>query len=128
MSSLNQVTLVGNLGKNPEVLKETEKGKFVRLQLATSKKYRDAKNEIVEDTQWHTVYLNNGVGSFAATYLKKGNKVLVIGELRNKKWEDEEGTIHYSTSVYCKECKSLSGSKLKSKEESEAEAVYEDVA
>jgi len=120
MSYLNQVVLIGNLGKKPEVLKETKQGNFVRLQIATTKKYRNAKNQAVEDTQWHTVCLNNGVAKFAETYLKKGDKVLVIGELRTKKWQDKEGNTHYSTSVFGKECRSLSG-KSKAKQETQAE-------
>jgi single-strand DNA-binding protein len=125
MSYLNSVTLIGNLGKNPEVLKETDNGKFVRLQLATTKKYLNAEKKEVEDTQWHTVYLSNGVGKFAATYLHKGDKVLIVGELRNNKWEDEKGVTHYSTSVFGRECKSLSP---KSKSKAETEAAVEDAS
>lgn len=108
MSYLNTVTLIGNLGKDPEVLKDTDKGKFVRIQLATTKKYLNAEKEKVEDTQWHTVYLNSVSASFAASYLKKGDKALIIGELRTNKWEDKEGVVHYSTSIFGRECRSLS--------------------
>jgi single-strand DNA-binding protein len=125
MSYLNQVVLIGNLGKNPEVLKETDNGKFVRLQLATTKKYLNAKKEKVEDTQWHTVYLSNGVGKFAASYLNKGDNILIVGELRNNNWEDEDGVVHYSNSVFARECKSLS---LKSKSKAETEAAVEDAS
>jgi single-stranded DNA-binding protein len=76
MSYLNSVTLIGNLGKDPEVLKDTDKGKFVRLQLATTKKYLNAKKQKVEDTQWHTVLLNRVSADFAVSYLKKGYALL----------------------------------------------------
>ena len=109
MSYLNQVMLIGNLGKDPEVLVKKDKGTFVKCQLATTKKYKNAKNQKVEDTQWHTVYLNNGSAEFAQNYLKKGDKVLIIGELRTNKWDDKEGVTHYSTSIFAKECQSLSG-------------------
>jgi len=134
MSSLNSVQLIGNLGKFPEVLKSTDKVKFVRLSLATTKKYRDAKQEIVEDTQWHTVYLNGSAATFASSYLKKGDKVLIVGELRTTQWKDKTGEIHYSTAVYAKECKSLTVN-LKAKETeisdagvAEYKAFYEEVA
>lgn len=125
MSYLNSVTLLGNLGKNPEVLKDTDKGKFVRLQLATTKKYRNAEKELVPDTQWHTVYLNGTAATFAATYLHTGDKVLITGELRTNKWEDKEGVTHYSTSIFGRECKSLSP---KSNSSAEKEAAVEDVS
>lgn len=109
MSYLNQVMLIGNLGENPELLKEEKSGCFVRLTLATHKKYADVKGNTVQDTQWHTVYLNNGVGKYALSYLEKGNKVLVLGELRTKQWKDREGKIQYSTAVYAKECRVIIG-------------------
>src|SRR5688572_20237850 len=97
MSYLNQVVLIGNLGQNPEVLKDTDNGKFVKLRLATSKKYRNANKQIISATEWHTICLNNGIGKFAAEYLKKGDKVCITGELRNNQWKDKEGNTHYST-------------------------------
>ena len=127
MSYLNSATLIGNLGKNPEVLKKTDKGVFVKLQLATTKKYRNANKEVVEDTQWHSVCLNNGTAKFAVDYLNKGDKVLVIGELRTNKWKDKDGVEHYSTSIFGRECKFISG-KLKAKADdanTEVEAVDE---
>ncbi len=108
MSSLNQTMLIGNLGKNPEVLKSTEQGSFVRLSLATSKKFKTKTGEVQEDIQWHTVYLNNGLGKLAATYLKKGAKVFVSGELRTRDWQGKNGETHRITAVYAKELKFLS--------------------
>ena len=78
MSSLNQVNLIGMLGRDPEVLKSTEKGDFVRLSLATTKRYRIMEGKIQEDTQWHVVYVSNGLGRIAATHLKKGARIFVL--------------------------------------------------
>lgn len=116
MSYLNLVMLIGNLGEDPEMLKSGNSGCFVRLSLATNKKYINAWKESVKDTQWHTVYLNNGVGQYAASYLKKGDKVLVSGELRTNEWKDKEGQTRYSTAVYARECRSLA-SKPQEREE-----------
>ncbi len=114
MSSVNQVILLGNLGKNPEVLKSTEQGDFVRLSLATSKKLKSKTGEVHEDVQWHTVYLNNGLGKLAATYLKKGAKVFVSGELRTRDWQDKKGQMRRVTAVYAREIKFLSSPPQKS--------------
>jgi len=100
MSYLNQVLLIDNLGKNPEVVKTTELGAFVRLSLATSKKYRDAKGEWVETTHWHTVYVNNGIGKYISTYAQKGDKVYVSGELFTNSWKDKDGKDRFATAVY----------------------------
>jgi single-strand DNA-binding protein len=108
MSSVNLVMLIGNLGKDPEVLKSTESGSFVRLSLATSHKYKTKAGEVQEDIQWHTVYLNNNLGNLAATYLKKGAKIFVSGELRTRDWQDKQGQVHRVTAIYAREIKFLS--------------------
>ena len=107
MSFLNSVTLVGNLGKNPEVLKVSKNGKFVRLNLATTKVYYKDNDEKVERTEWHTVHLNSSSAEFAATYLQTGDKVMIVGELRTSQWDDKDGITRYSTSVFGSECRSL---------------------
>jgi single-strand DNA-binding protein len=127
MSYLNQVQLIGVLGKNPEILKEDKSGCFVRLSLATNKKYTNADGETVQDTQWHTVYLNNGTGKYAASYLKKGGKVLVLGELRKHQWKDKKDQVRTSIAVYAKECRTLTA-KLQEKEEDVAVAEEDNSA
>lgn len=119
MSSLNQVNLIGNLGKDPEVLQTTELGSFVRLTLATNRKFKTKTGEVREDTQWHTVYLNNNLGRLAEMLLKKGAKVYVSGELRTRDWEAKSGQVHRLTAIYAREMKFLC---IKPRE---AEAVLE---
>ena len=119
MSSVNQVILIGNLGKDPEVLKSTDQGDFVRLSLATSKKIKSKSGEVQEDIQWHTVYLNNGLGRLAATHLKKGAKVFVSGELRTRDWQDKKNEMHRVTAIYAREIKFLSNKLQKNDEMSD---------
>jgi single-strand DNA-binding protein len=118
MSSLNQVNLIGNLGRDPEVLKSSEQGDFVKLSLATTKRYRIKNGKIHEDTQWHAVYLSNGLGRIAATHLKKGARIFISGELRTHRWQNKSGKIHTSTAIYAKDLKFLNA-KSSEKQESE---------
>src|SRR5579872_4686369 len=123
MCYLNNVQLIGNLGKNPEKVEskksnDAQKSTFVKMSLATNKKYKNAKGEVVTDTQWHTVYLNNKTADFALEYLKTGDKALIIGELRTNRWKDKEGVEHFSTAIYARECRAFFN---KSKTETEAE-------
>lgn len=108
MSYLNNVTLIGNLGKDPEVIRTTEEGDFVRLSMATTKRYTTKQGERKVDTQWHVVYLNNRLGRVGASYLHKGDKVFVSGELRTREWFDDEGQRHFNTSVYAKDLRFIS--------------------
>jgi single-strand DNA-binding protein len=127
MSYLNQAMLIGNLGHDPEVLKNTEKSCFVRLSLATNKKYKDAKGEVVKITQWHTVYVSSGLGRFCASYLKKGAKVFVQGELRTNEWTDKNGQTRHTTAVYADTCRILV-QKPQNEDEAVAEAEIVDSA
>jgi single-strand DNA-binding protein len=107
MTSLNQVNLIGYLGRDPEVLKSTDQGEFVRLSLATTKKYRSKDGKVHEDTQWHTVYLSNGLGKVASSYLTKGARIYVSGELRTREWQNKNGQTLFSTAVYARDLKFL---------------------
>src|SRR5579871_1341969 len=107
MSSLNQIMLIGNLGKDPEVLQATDTGSFVRILVATNRKFKTKQGEVREDTQWHTVYLNNKLGVTAASILKKGSKVFISGELRTRDWQAKSGQIHRLSAVYAREMKFL---------------------
>jgi single-strand DNA-binding protein len=114
---LNQVTLIGYAGNAPEVLKETQNGKFVRFSLATTKKYMDEQGHPQQTTQWHTVYASNGRGTALAAHLQKGALIAVTGELRYSEWKDKKtGESRFSAGVYADDVKFL-GSKSVSKNE-----------
>ena len=89
MNSFNQIVLIGNVGKAPEVLKKTEKGTFVRFSIATNKQYVNRQGETVKTVQWHEVVANNGVGTLIANSLKKGMRIFVSGELSHSKYTDK---------------------------------------
>jgi single-strand DNA-binding protein len=113
---LNQVTLIGYAGNEPEVLKETKHGKFIRFSLATTKKYTDEEGHPQQMTQWHTVYASNSRGTALAAHLKKGALVSIVGELRYNEWKDKKtGETRFSVGVYADDVKFL-GSKLALKE------------
>jgi len=101
MSSLNQVTLVGNLGADPEV-RHTQDGRpIANLRLATAESWKDKQSgERKERTEWHRVVIfSEGLAKVAEQYLKKGSKVLVQGKLQTRKWQDNDGKDRYSTEV-----------------------------
>ena len=86
--SVNKVTLLGNLGKDPE-LKVFEGGnKLARFPLATSESYTNRNGEKVEQTDWHNVVARAGYADVADKYIKKGDKVYVEGRIKTRSWED----------------------------------------
>ncbi|MCB8875013.1 single-stranded DNA-binding protein [Acidisoma silvae] len=99
--SVNKVTLIGNLGKDPEV-RNTQTGmKIVNLRIATSESWNDkASGERQERTEWHSVVImNDRLADVAERYLRKGSKVYVEGKLQTRKWTDQSGADRYTTEV-----------------------------
>ena len=86
--SVNKVTLVGNLGKDPEIRTMRDGGRVATLALATSESWKDKKTgERQERTQWHTIVIfNETLVGVAEKYLRTGAKVYVEGQLETRKW------------------------------------------
>ena len=101
MASLNQVSLIGNLGADPEVRTFANGGKVANLRLAVSETWKDkATGERKEKTEWVTVAIfGDGLAGVAERYLRKGSKVFVQGKLQTRKWQDQSGADRYSTEV-----------------------------
>ena len=98
---LNEATLIGNLGRDPEARTMQNGGKVVTLNVATSESWTNSQSgERRERTEWHKVVIfNEGLANIAEKYLAKGSKVLVRGALRTRKWQDQSGADRYSTEI-----------------------------
>ena len=99
--SINKVTLIGNLGRDPEVRSMQDGGKIVQLSLATTETWKDKNSgERREKTEWHRVVIfNENLGGIAEQYLRKGSTVYVEGQLQTRKWTDQQGQEKYTTEV-----------------------------
>ncbi len=99
--SINKVTLVGNIGNEPEVKTFQNGNKVVNLSLATSERWKDKESgEMKTNTEWHKVVIFNPVlADIAEKYVKKGSKVYLEGQLQTRKWQDSSGTDKYTTEV-----------------------------
>jgi single-strand DNA-binding protein len=101
MASLNKVQLIGNLGADPEARSLTNGGEVVNLRIATTENWKDkSSGERKEKTEWHNVTIfNENIGNVAKSYLRKGSKVYIEGQLQTRKWQDQEGKDRYSTEI-----------------------------
>lgn len=87
----NSITLIGNLGKDPEI-KQLQSGRSVaRFSLATNETYRNQKGDKVTTTQWHNIVAWGKTAETMTTLLKKGKEVVVHGKLTYRTYEDKEG-------------------------------------
>ena len=99
MKGLNKVTLIGNLGKEPEVKMLDEQVKVAKFTLATSETYRDSLGEKQTLTEWHNVVLWRGLADLVEKYLNKGSHVNIEGKLRTRSYDDKNGNKRYVTEV-----------------------------
>ena len=100
-ASLNRATIIGNLGKDPEVRNTQSGGKIVNLTIAASERWKDkASGEYKERTEWlKVVVFNPNLAEIAEKYLRKGSRVFVEGSIQTRKWTDQSGQDKYSTEV-----------------------------
>ena len=106
MKGLNQVILIGTMGRDPELTtiqrrdgSTTSKASF---SMVTNKSYKQ-DNEWKEDATWHTIEVWGQPADFAAKYLKKGYDVTVVGEIRYDSWEDKDGAKKDRTVIVARE-------------------------
>lgn len=97
---VNRVTILGNLGNDPEV-KQTNSGSAIaNLTVATSESWNDkATGEKREAVEWHRVVLFGKLAEVAGEYLRKGSQVYIEGQLRTRKWTDNAGVEKYTTEI-----------------------------
>lgn len=97
--SFNKITIVGNLGRDPE-LRYTPQGMAVcDFSMATSEKKRDKSGEMQDMTTWFRVTLWGKQAETASKYLTKGRQVYIEGRLRVEEWSDRDGKSRYSLEV-----------------------------
>ncbi|HEV7659114.1 MAG TPA: single-stranded DNA-binding protein [Allosphingosinicella sp.] len=100
MAGVNKVILVGNLGDDPEIRSLNNGGEVVNMRVATSESWKDRDGNKQERTEWHRVVIfNENLGRVAKSYLKKGSKVYLEGQIQTRKWTDQSGADRYSTEV-----------------------------
>lgn len=98
---LNRATLIGHLGKDPEVRRTQDGRPVCNLSIATSESWRDKQTgERREKTEWHRIVIfNEGLCEIAEKYLKKGAKVLIEGQIETRKWTDKDGVDRFVTEI-----------------------------
>ncbi len=99
--SVNKVILVGNVGQDPEIRQFQNGGQVCNLSLATSESWKDKNTgERREKTEWHRISIfNEGLIRVVQSYVKKGSKLYIEGQLETRKWQDQNGQDRYTTEV-----------------------------
>lgn len=110
MASLNKVTLIGNLGRDPEIKYLPSGDAITNIAVATSEKWKDkSTQEQKEETEWHRITFFGKLAEIVAKYCKKGTSVYIEGRLKTRKYTDKDGVEKYATDIIAGELKILSG-------------------
>jgi single-strand DNA-binding protein len=97
---LNRVTLIGNLGQDPELRYTQSNQGVLSLRLATTESFFDANTkERKERTEWHSVVVWGKRGEALSKILSKGSRICIEGRLQTRSWEDKQGSKRYTTEV-----------------------------
>jgi single-strand DNA-binding protein len=106
---INKVTLIGNLGRDPETRNTNGGGTVCSLAIATSERQKDAQGNWSDHTEWHKVTCFGTTAENAAKFLTKGRQVYIEGKLRTSKWTDKDGKDRYTTEIIADVLKFIGG-------------------
>lgn len=108
MASVNKVTILGNLGRDPEVRYLPSGEAVATISVATTEKWKDKQTgEPREATEWHRISMFGRLAEIAGEYLRKGSQAYFEGSLRTREYTDKDGVKKYSTEIRCDELKML---------------------
>jgi single-strand DNA-binding protein len=97
--SLNKATLIGHVGKDPEI-RYTNNGKAIAsFGLATSESWKDQSGTMQERTTWHNIVAWERVAEIFSQYVKKGSKLYIEGRIQNRSYDDKDGVKKYISEI-----------------------------
>jgi len=97
--SINEVKLIGNIGKDPEVRSMPNGTVVANFTLATTRKWKEDQNQNQERTEWHSLVAYGRNAEVIRDYLKKGTQAFFEGYLQTRKWTDNNSIDRYTTEI-----------------------------
>ena len=97
--SFNQVIIVGNLARDPELRTIPSGNSVTSFAVATNRVWQDSNGEKQEQADFHNVVAWGKLGELVDQYLNKGSKVMIVGRLQTRSWEADDGTKRYRTEI-----------------------------
>ena len=112
---MNKVILIGNLTRDPELTETPNGAPVCRFAIAVSRDYANAEG--TRETDFFNITVWNKRGETCAKYLKKGNKVAVIGSIQTRSYEDKDGIKRNVTDIVANEVEFLTPKNAQSEED-----------
>jgi single-strand DNA-binding protein len=120
MSGVNKVTILGRLGKDPEMKSFNNGNSVANFSIATSEEWKDkTTGEKKSNTEWHNIVAYTPFAEIVSKYLNKGDQVYIEGKLKTRSWE-KDGVTRYVTEVIASSVQLLGGNKRETMSEQDS--------
>ena len=108
--TMNKMTIIGNLGRDPE-MRYTPSGQAVtNFSVATNYKYNGSDGEPRDETEWFRISAWGRLAETCNQYLSKGRKVYVEGRLRSRSYETRDGQTRFENEIFATDVRFIDGS------------------
>lgn len=129
---MNLVTLIGNVGRDPETRTTSAGDPIVNLSLATTERWKTKDGEKREETEWHRVTFFGGVAKVVRDYVTKGQRIAITGKIHYSKYTDKDGNERHGVEIQVNqrgtlELLSSKGERSEAPEEKKFQATDDDV-
>jgi single-strand DNA-binding protein len=132
--SLNKVSLIGNMTRDPEIKYTSSGAALCSFGIATNRSWKDSDGELREEAEFHNLVAWNNMAEICYQLLAKGMKVYIEGSLRTRSWEGDDGNKRYRTEIKVNEMilldskgkSGVGGGKSDGDDDIEVEEVLED--
>lgn len=102
MNNSNLIILIGNVGQDPDIKRFDNGGMVAKFSLATSETYKNRAGEKVTETDWHNIVVNSPArAEVVEKYVKKGDKLNIVGTVKYRKYTAKDGTERQITEIKC---------------------------
>jgi len=106
---MHKITIIGHLGRDPEMRYTSEGQAVTTFSVASSRKYKTSAGEQREETEWFNVSAWGKLGETCNQYLTKGKQVYIEGRLKTRTYQAQNGETRFSIDVTCQEIQFLGG-------------------
>jgi single-strand DNA-binding protein len=110
MKSINEVRLLGNVTKDPEIRETANGHKVATFSIATNYVYMKGETK-VEEPEFHNIVIWGKLAEVVEKYVKKGAPLHVSGRIKQRSWDKDDGTKAYRTEIICDDMIMVGGKK-----------------
>ncbi len=97
--SYHQTTILGNLGRDPELRYAASGDAIASLSVAVTEKWKNKQGDLQENTEWYRCSAFKKTAELISQYFNKGDQIMLIGRMQTRKWQDKDGNDRYSTEL-----------------------------